>query len=109
MDIVKAVEWQKKFKQSYKNMPIAKPKVDEACDFTIAALEELQQYRQVGTIEECRETREKMEPRKPLRGKYKHNYCPRCCWIVHFPESRIDKVVSYCKNCGQAIDWWRVN
>ncbi len=38
MDIEKAIEWQEKFKKAYKSMS---QEADEACDFTIKALEEL--------------------------------------------------------------------
>lgn len=41
MDIEKAIEWQEKFKKAYKSMS---QEADEACDFTIAALKELQRW-----------------------------------------------------------------
>lgn len=62
MDIEKAIEWQEKFKQSYKNMPLAKPKVDEVCDITVAALRELQLYRQIGTVERFAALESQMKP-----------------------------------------------
>lgn len=40
MDIEKAIEWQEKFKKAYKRSQEA----DEACDFIIAALKELQRW-----------------------------------------------------------------
>lgn len=118
MEIQQAIEWQKAFKRTYNGQP---KEVDEACDLTIKALEEIQQYREIeaeikeqyhanvdikklmrcfietifkgekhegfciltnddakmwekyraiGTVEECREAREKQIPKKP-----KHNGC----------------------------------
>lgn len=36
----------------------------ESLDMAIQALEEIQQYREIGTVEECREAREKQKPKK---------------------------------------------
>lgn len=36
----------------------------ESLDMAIKALEEIQQYREIGTVEECREAREKQKPKK---------------------------------------------
>lgn len=130
MDIEKAVEWQEKFKQSYQNMPLAKPKVDEACDFTIAALEELRQYRRIGTVDECRAARDKQTPQKPemieaqsqgLIGDGTHTdntdkvsyqsdayECPKCGSFLGF---KIDCCCderyqdNFCSVCGQALKW----
>ena len=103
MDIQKAIEWQEKFKQSYKNMPLAKPKVDEACDYTIKALKELRQYFQIGTVDECRAAMEKQIPKEPIDDKYRHKCCPICGWLVCYDEGWGDKYVPHCENCGQAL------
>ena len=70
MDIEKAIEYQKEIRTGFRGPS------DEVCDFTIKALEELQQYRQIGTIDECRVAREKQIPKEPKRiykkyGKHK--------------------------------------
>ena len=44
MEIQQEIEWQKAFKRTYKGQP---KEVDEACDLTIKALEEIQQYREI--------------------------------------------------------------
>lgn len=36
----------------------------ESLDMAITALEEIQQYREIGTVEECRKAREKQKPKK---------------------------------------------
>lgn len=37
----------------------------EACRLAIKAIEEIQQYRAIGTVEECREAIEKQNPQPP--------------------------------------------
>ena len=38
--------------------------VEEAFDMEIEALKEVQQYREIGTVEECREAVEKQKPKE---------------------------------------------
>lgn len=66
-------------------------------------LSALDQYRSIGTVEECREAREKQRTKKP-KGRYKMKYiwdaayCPACgCGIT--------ARWNFCQGCGQAIDW----
>ena len=40
-------------------------KRQEAHKIAITALKEIQQYREIGTVEECREAREKQKPKAP--------------------------------------------
>lgn len=40
--------------------------VNEALEIAKQALKEIQQYREIGTVEECREAVEKQIPKKPL-------------------------------------------
>lgn len=66
----------------------------------ITALKEIQQYREIGTVEECREAVEKQKVRKPVlrndNGKLRKS-CPVCgCFFS--PLSR------RCPKCGQAIE-----
>lgn len=89
----------------------------------ISALKEIQQYRKIGTVEECREAVEKRKPKKPKeilrhrggfemqhcqncdtdyqvdrRYKIKDGYCPACGKLLD------SAFRNYCANCGQAID-----
>ncbi|MCM1308846.1 MAG: hypothetical protein NC223_09645 [Butyrivibrio sp.] len=104
------IEWQKAFKETYKGMPkkIAK-EVDKACGMAIEALEEIQQYRSIGTVAECREAMKKQKPKTPhvwgdgyADGKlvYDTYDCPNCGESY---ETDCDNY-GYCPKCGQRID-----
>ncbi len=81
-----------------------------AIDTAIEALKEIQQYREIGTVEECREAAEKQKPNKPdYEGDgYDDNgelvydtwICPNCGekYEIDYDDYK------YCPNCGQAID-----
>ena len=86
-------------------------------DTAINALEEVQQYSQIGTVEECREAVEKQTAKRPEfvdtrfmnNGKHisdgcqlqKCYKCPNCNkHIFHVWDDEL-----YCKYCGQHIDW----
>ena len=71
-----------------------------ACEMAIKALEEIQQYRAIGTVEECREAMKKQKAKKPNTGNdngRKRKCCPSC-GCFYSPASR------YCPKCGQALD-----
>lgn len=69
-------------------------------DEAIRALEEVQQYRKIGTVEECRTAREKQMPKKPDFTEDKEfALCP-CC----NGKGLLNKQ-KYCDNCGQKLDW----
>lgn len=77
-------------------------------------LEELKQYRAIGTVEECRAAMEKQKPKKPVikyRGMYdddngdylmdkKYNICPSCN-----PMKEVYIGWKHCPYCGQRLDW----
>lgn len=78
----------------------------DAAVVAIKALEEIQQYREIGTVEECREGAEKQKPKKPEKvtnSSIRHTddyICPNCG--KHFTGTGI---AEYCYHCGQAIQW----
>lgn len=101
---------------------------DYAIEEAVKALKEVQQYREIGTVEECREAREKQNPKKPVwkkgrsvickdyadgHGKVEENkwadwVCPNCGWFVgeqYIPRRHNQQKSNYCSRCGQAI-WW---
>ena len=82
------------------NIPITYQ--EKAIKVAIAALKEIQQYREIGTVEECREAVEKQKPKKPHRNyeKFSGLWC-KCGWYLG---QKRDLGIKYCPNCGQAID-----
>ena len=68
----------------------------------IQALRDIQQYREVGTVDECREANGKQMPKKVKEDGYfgfVDYVCPTC---GHDAGSSGTK---YCKNCGQKLMW----
>lgn len=67
----------------------------------IKALEEIQQYRAIGTIEEFKALKEKSEPKEleehNFQDEVHHYLCPSCRSIVSFNQN-------YCDECGQALE-----
>ena len=84
---------------------------DYAIEEAISALKEIQQYRAIGTVEECREAMEKQKPKEPTVLKQQHSdfyNCPKCgrnlilkCGTDWFGGQHYKS----CPNCGQAIQW----
>lgn len=65
--------------------------------------EKLKAYEEIGTVEECREARERQKEKKPVcRSVFTDGTrfpgCPTCF-------SRIDRGAFYCSGCGQKLDW----
>lgn len=90
---------------------------DQAILMAAQALEEIQKYREIGTVEECREAMEKQKPQKPKdslkidpvideNGAYVdadttvYLLCPNCGEMVGI-EDNCDR---FCHECRQAID-----
>lgn len=65
-------------------------------------LSELEQYQAIGTVEECREARERQIPKKykkihPCKS-VTYYQCPCCNGLLHINEN-------FCGECGRAILW----
>lgn len=126
-----AIEWQKAFRKTYNGTPA---EADEACDMAISALEEIQQYRALGTVkelnykishytmykrltekyreigspEELREAREKQTPKKPktiLRNRGGFEM-EHChnCDTDYQVDRRYTINDDYCSACGKLLD-----
>lgn len=68
-------------------------------------LDELLQYRAIGTAEECREAVDKQKLKKPRDIEYDYSYfvCPNCGEGIYVSEDFESH--KFCLNCGQAIQW----
>lgn len=79
-------------------------------DIAIKALEEIQQYREIGTVEECREAMERKNEKKVIERKEIKDFegriyaikgsCPRCGYGGIKSTDTL-----YCPYCGQKLDW----
>ena len=82
----------------------------ESLDMAIIALKEVQQYREIGTVEECWEAAEKQKPKKIVYesdsvfsngfSHYRMGKCPMCDKYYNSNDE-----VNYCSKCGQSIQW----
>ena len=86
-------------------------KINEACVIACDAIDELQEYKQFGTLEEVREAVEKQKKKRPTYdgdgyapdGTFVWDewICPNCGAIYEVDYDDYDN----CPNCGQRIDW----
>lgn len=85
---------------------------EEKADTILTMIEELQQYRAIGTPEECKAAREKQMPKRPKEYEDKYYGCPTCGNVLlhkweKYPDKLMDKSngLLYCLGCGQKLDW----
>lgn len=79
-----------------------------ALDEAIHALYEIRQYREIGTVEECRKAVEKQKPKKSVEDScpdHTHYKCPSCGKIqkTKYGDSTFGCILNHCSNCGQAL------
>lgn len=95
-------------------------------EIIIKAISELDKYREIGTVEECREAMERQRAKKPVKyGDTRKGLdndgnsiswqedcyeCPTCESFLGYVSDCEDEQYqnSYCRNCGQAIDFSEV-
>lgn len=66
-------------------------------------LQEIQKYREIGTVEECREARERQIPKKPVLYKGTNGAdCPVCGNTVRGISKPFGE---WCSHCGNKLDW----
>ena len=81
---------------------------EDKCAYSAAiyAMQELQQYKQIGTLDEARDALEKQKAKKPKNVgtegyRYTDTYrCPTCGG--NFSGTGI---ANYCYHCGQRLNW----
>lgn len=79
--------------------------------YCITALREIQQYREIGTVEECREAVEKQKAKKCVQDTcpdHTHYKCPTCGKIQMSEYKRgiriLGRITNFCDNCGQGLE-----
>lgn len=83
--------------------------LSEALQMAIQALEEVQKYREIGSMEECRAAREKQIPKRayhisPVDDNDNANVeCPECHATTDYAVNVIKR--GHCWKCGQLLDW----
>lgn len=70
-----------------------------AFDMAVKALEEVQQYREIGTLDECREAMESRETSKIVDG------ITECCGYDFGADGFSTEIARYCPMCGRKLDW----
>ncbi len=85
---------------------------NEALDIAIGCMEEVEQYRALGTVEELKEAREKQVAKKPIIKGEEIGFsvhCPNCDSYVGYLTEGMNEPeqMEYCNVCGQHIanDW----
>ena len=71
-------------------------------------IDELLQYRKIGTVEECRKAVEKQKPKKCVEDScpdHTHYKCPSCGKIqkTKYGDSTFGCILNHCSNCCQAL------
>ena len=77
----------------------------ESVETAIQALEEVQQYRKIGSVEECRAAVEKQTAKKPVR--LDKCTCPSCSTYNETWKKRRNTIpidIVYCWHCGQSVE-----
>lgn len=107
-----AIKWQKALKKTYKGFPVES---EEACDIAIKALEEVQEYRKLGTVEEVRaavdkeKDKKRIEPITHLDKYYHESACPNCgselrAKVVGYTLKQAIGEYNNCPWCGQKLE-----
>lgn len=94
---------------------------DDVYEFVINSLEEIQQYRAIGTVEECREAMERQRVKKPRKREVGSDklkriiyHCPNCdkrLYDCAFKNGELDHVSpgsrksKRCEKCDCRLDW----
>ena len=72
----------------------------QAIRIAVLTLQDIQNYRKIGTVKECREAVERQMPKNNKKIREGEYCCPKCYTVYDDCIFEYD----YCINCGQAID-----
>ena len=116
MDYQEAIEYMRK--ESHNQC--VNSEGQDAYIIAVSAMQELQEYKQLGTLEEVRDAVYRREPLKIKIGeKYNKGYmskayfCNHCNKFICFKgiekSTTICHTYLFCNNCGQKLDWGESN
>ena len=80
------------------------PEYYEAIELAVKSLEEIQQYRAIGTQEECRAAVDKQTAKKPCKENTIW-YCPECGEEIYWDTDYGQQKFRYCPDCGKKLNW----
>ena len=90
-----------------KNLVTVRTFEEEALEKAIQALEEVQQYRAIGTVEEFNALKEKNVAKKIVSRGQGHEadcYCPNCNAFLGNDQDWCFNQTNHCSECGQALE-----
>ena len=89
--------------------PKEREKSIEALSVVLKCIEEIRKYREIGTVEECREAVEKQKQKKIIIKDWNPTKCPTCNYELSTSLGdgyyKHPTFLERCPNCGQAIRW----
>ena len=80
------------------------PKYYEAMELAVKDMKEIQQYRSIGTPEECRTAAEKQIAKKPCKENTIW-HCPACRGEIYWDTDYGQQKFRYCPDCGKKLNW----
>ena len=80
------------------------PKYYEAMELAVKDMKEIQQYRAIGTQEECLAAVEKQKAKKPCKENTIW-YCPECGEEIYWDTDYGQQKFRYCPDCGKKLNW----
>ena len=106
-----AIEILEEVKELDDSMYAYNPAYMEALEIALSSMEKFQQYREIGTVEECRKAVEKQKVKKCVIDScpdHTHYKCPSC-GKIHLSRYKhgcpsLGRIPRFCEYCGQAID-----
>ena len=96
-----AIEILEEVKELDDTMYAYSPAYMSALDMAISSLKEIQQYRAIGTVEECREAVKKQNYMKIKTIEDMCFECAKCKELVAHDDGW--NTYNYCPNCGQKL------
>lgn len=83
-------------------------KAYEDMEIAIKVLEEIQQYRSIGTVDEYHKLKERQIGKKPNKADVQPYFRKHCANIYSCPlchKKIVFQKQKFCHDCGQKLDW----